>query len=81
MFQNQNTFWSADQQLRAYWFENQARRADRGIAWRFIVEAAPWYGGFWERMVGSVKRLLKSSVGNAMLQPIEFQTVLVVRDD
>ena len=74
---NAKTFHCADRQLRAYWFENRARLADRGIAWRFIAEAAPWWGGFWERMVSSVKRLLKTSIGNALLLPIELETVLI----
>ena len=25
-------------------------------SWKFIVAKAPWWGGFWERMVRSVKR-------------------------
>lgn len=29
--------------------------ATRHIAWKFIVERAPWWDGFRERMVGSVK--------------------------
>lgn len=28
------------------------------IEWRFNLERAPWWGGFFERMVGSVKACL-----------------------
>ena len=31
----------------------------RSVTWRFIPEAAPWLGGFWERMVGLTKKCLK----------------------
>ena len=31
----------------------------RTVTWRFIPEAAPWWGGFWERMVGVTKQCLK----------------------
>ena len=30
------------------------------IEWRFNLERAPWWGGFYEWMVGSVKRKVKS---------------------
>ena len=28
------------------------------ISWKFIVATSPWWGGFWERLVQSVKRSL-----------------------
>ena len=28
------------------------------VTWKFIVERAPWWGGFWERLIRSVKRCL-----------------------
>ena len=31
----------------------------RSFTWRFIPEAAPWWGSFWERMVGLTKKCLK----------------------
>lgn len=36
---------------------------DNRITWNFIVEKAPWWGGFWERMVRSVKRPIKKILG------------------
>ena len=41
------------------------------------MEKAPWWGGFWERMVGSVKRCLKKTVGRAYLSFEELRTVLM----
>ena len=35
--------------------ENQSFCAERGIGWKFNIEGSPWWGGFWERLVGIVK--------------------------
>ena len=34
-----------------------------GIKWSFIVEQAPWMGGFYERLVGLVKHALRKTIG------------------
>lgn len=47
------------------------------IEWRFNLERAPWWGGFFERMVGSVKACLRKVLGNARLTFDELRTVLV----
>ena len=46
-----------------------------GIRWKFIVERAPWWGGFYERLVRSVKRCLKKTLRNARL-PYYLGTVI-----
>ena len=45
--------------------------------WRFNLERAPWWGGFFERMVGSVKRCLKKTLGTARLSYDEMLTALI----
>jgi hypothetical protein len=50
--------------------------AREGITWKFIVENAPWWGGFYERMVGTMKGQLCKVIGNALLTVKEFETVL-----
>jgi len=40
---------------------------NRKITWKFIIEKGPWWGGFWERLVQSVKRCLKKTIGRASL--------------
>ena len=47
------------------------------IEWRFNLERAPWWGGFFERMVKSVKACLRKVLGNARLSFDELFTVLV----
>ena len=29
----------------------------QGVDWRFISKRAPWYGGFWERLIGLTSKL------------------------
>ena len=50
---------------------------NRQISWQFIVEKAPWWGGFWERLVRSVKRCLRKTLGRSTLTFDELATVLV----
>ena len=45
--------------------------------WKFILEASPWWGGFWERMVQSTKRCLRKSLGKAALNFEELLTVIM----
>lgn len=56
--------------------EVKRHMATNRITWNFIVERAPWWGGFWERLVKSVKRCLKKIVGRSSLSFEEMRTVL-----
>jgi hypothetical protein len=46
-----------------------------GITWKFILEKAPWWGGYYERMVKLVKQSLRKVLGRAQLRYEEFMTV------
>ncbi|KAL5457182.1 hypothetical protein EMCRGX_G034427 [Ephydatia muelleri] len=47
------------------------------IKWSFILEKAPWWGGFYERLIQSVKRCLRKVIGRAKLSYDELMTTLV----
>ena len=48
------------------------------VNWKFSVERAQWWGGFWERiMVCSVKRCLRKSIGRTLVNYDELNTVLI----
>jgi len=51
--------------------------ADQHIQWNFVVEKTPWWGGFWEQMVQSVKRCLRKAVGSATLNYDQLNTLLI----
>ena len=57
--------------------EVRAELENKGIEWRFNIARAPWWGGFFERMVKSVKRCLRKVIGNARLSFDEMLTVEV----
>lgn len=46
------------------------------IQWRFIAECAPWWGGFWERVIRTIKDALKRCLGRSSLSYNELLTVL-----
>ena len=37
------------------------------IKWKFILERSPWWGGFYERLIGIVKSSLKKTLGKAKI--------------
>ena len=45
-------------------------------SWKFIAPLAPWWGGWWERLIKSVKGSLKKSVGTKCLTRCELETVI-----
>ena len=51
--------------------------ANKQVNWDFIVEKAPWWGGYWERSVRSVKSCLKKAVGRSSLNFEELRTLMV----
>ncbi|XGW29675.1 hypothetical protein V3C99_009042 [Haemonchus contortus] len=50
--------------------------ANRRIQWLFNPPGAPWMGGAWERLVGSVKRAFTKSIGRRKLSHAELYTVV-----
>ncbi|XP_066929853.1 uncharacterized protein [Clytia hemisphaerica] len=48
----------------------------RFIRWKFNIEAAPWSGGVFERLVQSTKRVLRKSLRKEILTCDELSTLL-----
>ena len=49
---------------------------NRRIQWCFNLEQAPSWEGFFERLIGSVKRCLRKVLGNAQLSFDKLLTVM-----
>ena len=60
---NASTYLSAADELKALMQSPEVKRelGKRGVSWKFIPKRAPWWGGFWERMVGLTKSALKKA--------------------
>lgn len=43
---------------------------------KFIAPRAQWWGGFWERLVKSVKSALKKTLGQRCMSRGELETIL-----
>ena len=39
--------------------DSQLFSSEWGIPWKFNLNGAPWWGGFWERLVGMVKKVFE----------------------
>ena len=48
----------------------------RNIKWKFNTAAAPWTGGFFERLVACIKNCLKKTLGRTTLRYDELQTII-----
>ena len=44
--------------------------------WDYIPPRSPWFGGWWERLVGSMKLALKKTLGTRCLTAVELLTVI-----
>lgn len=52
------------------------RLADNGTEWKFIPIRAPWFGGFWERLIGLSKKAIKATLGKACVT-LDMLTTIV----
>ncbi|GFX47959.1 integrase catalytic domain-containing protein [Trichonephila clavipes] len=58
------------------WSEVSQYAEMRRITWKFIPPTAALWGGFWERLVRTVKELLRRTLGKAILTYEELLTIL-----
>ena len=79
MSDNASTFMPADDDLKAL-FEStdvQENLAKQSIEWKLIPHRAPWYGGYWECLVGLTKNAIKKTLGHAFITLTSLQTPIV----
>lgn len=76
---NAKTFKASEKLLRRLHDNREVKEhlESNRIDWRFNLERAPWWGGFYERLIGTAKRCLRKVLGNARLSADELLTVLM----
>ena len=55
----------------------QERAHTTSTSWRFIIAKSPWWEGFYEHIVQTVKRALRKIIGRSNLHFEELNTVLI----
>ena len=75
---NASTFKSTAIQLKVLFDhpEVQSYLQKNFLTWRFNMSLPAWWGGFFERMVGMMKQILRKILGNARLTFEEMEVVL-----
>ncbi|KRY46703.1 hypothetical protein T03_8249 [Trichinella britovi] len=58
------------------WEKLQRKFNEERIRWKFITPRAPWCGGYWERLIRSIKNALRKTIRGAFLKCDELHTVL-----
>jgi hypothetical protein len=56
--------------------KTHAYLAHDGVTWKFIASRAAWWGGWWERIIGSTKRCLRKVLGRSQADEEELLTIL-----
>ena len=76
---NATTFRSSSKEIQSICRSSEVFHylTNNRTSWKFIVPKASWWGGFWERMVQTVKRSLRKVVGRAILRFDELNTLLI----
>ena len=76
---NGSKFLSAAEELKALFSSPlvTSTLAKTGVERKFIPKRAPWYGGFWERLIGMTKLVLKKVLGRAFTTLDSLQTLIV----
>ena len=58
-------------------YDTRKLLSDLGVEWQFNVERAPWWGGVFERMIGSTKKCLRKMIGQSTLTYDGLHTAVV----
>ena len=79
MSDNASTYLAAAEELKYLFSSSKLSESlsRKGTEWKFIPKRAPWFGGFWERLIGLTKSTLKKILGRAHATLESLQTIVV----
>ena len=66
---NASTFKSSSLEIRNLRFSEKVRTelSNQRVTWQNVTEKAAWFDGAWKRLVRSVKRCIKKTIGKTSL--------------
>ena len=76
---NASTYLAAAEELKIL-FESDVIKevlGRQGVDWQFIPKRAPWYGGFWEWLIGLTKQAIRKTLGRTFISLDQLQTVMI----
>lgn len=78
MSDNATTYTSAAEELAELLSSEEIKTVlgRKGIEWKFIPKKAPWFGGYWERLIGLTKASIKKTLGRAHIALPTLQTII-----
>jgi len=73
------TFQASTEELKDIYSLEEVRATlnREGVTWKFIPRKAPWFGGFWERLIGLTKSAIKKVLGRTHISLQTLQTIVV----
>ena len=75
---NGSTFLVATEELKTLFTSTELSEAlaHKGCEWKFVPKRAPWFGGFWERLIGLTKKTLKKTLESIQTIVVEVEALL-----
>jgi len=79
MSDNASTFLSVAEELKEILNSEELQTAlgRCGVTWKFIPKRAPWYGSYWQRLIGLTKGIRKRVLGRARISLLMLQKLIV----
>ena len=76
---NASTYISAAKEVAQLFKSHKLEEAlsGKGVKWRFIPKQAPWHGGFWERLIGLIKTVIRKVLRRSLITLEALQTFMV----
>ena len=76
---NASTYLAAADELKELFSSKSLLEAlsRKGVTWKFIPKCVPWYGGFWECLIGLTKASIKKVLGRSYVSLLDLQAIVV----